>query len=99
MKLRIAITLAAVLMFSPVVCLVVACDFAAHDCCPKSRAMTSCPYDILAAAKVVKPQALATAPLISSIDWMAPTAGLAMNFITVAQDGRDLHVRNRILLI
>ncbi|HLW75708.1 MAG TPA: hypothetical protein VKS01_01965 [Bryobacteraceae bacterium] len=98
MKLTIAIALAAVLMFGTAMCMAVSCNFGVHDeCCPKAHAVTSCPYDILAAAKAPKPQivGVAATPAISLVA-LEPVFGSAP-VAAIATDGRDLYSRCRVL--
>jgi hypothetical protein len=104
MRIPVAIVLAVALLAIPLACMAAGCDLSkpAHDCCPHSRALTSCPYDVLTAAKASRPPV----PLWShASSWSSPEVGVApMRFTPevhaqFAADGRDLHTRIRVLLI
>ena len=99
MKWTIAIALAAMLMFGTTLCMAVSCNFGIQDeCCPKAHAMTSCPYDILAAAKAPKPQivGVAAAPAITLVT-MPVQVSSGEPVAAIALDGRDLYSVYRVL--
>jgi len=104
MRVPVAILLAVALLAIPLVCVAAGCDLAKapHECCPRSRTLTSCPYDVLAAAKASRPlvaswfdEVLPSSPAIGfSPQPFTPDASARF-----AADGRDLHTRIRVLLI
>jgi hypothetical protein len=104
MKFAVAIALAATLLAIPLLCVLLPCAVTAptHECCPQSRAVSMCPYDVLDQAKAPKPHIVlaieATSFPVSPIGLPAPQHGLqaASQFLF---DGRDLHIRNRVLLV
>jgi hypothetical protein len=103
MKLWIALTVAIVFLAPPLVCIAMPCDFAvqAHDCCPKSRGVVACPYDVLETAKAAQPQAdpaLSTAPFSLQPCVTAPSV-VRNDPAAFEANGRDLHTRVRVLLI
>jgi hypothetical protein len=104
MRLLVAIALAVALLASPLECVAAGCDLtkAVHDCCPRSRAATPCPYDLLAAAKT--PRAPAALWLDGALSPSPAIAFAARQFApepiaSLVADGRDLHTRIRVLLI
>ena len=103
MKLATAILLLLGLFGSPIGCLIRPCDIAdgAHDCCSRTPAFTACPLDILASAKAAPDQHALAAQVV--MDAVVPPlhCGQILN-ISIASldaDQRDLHLRNRVLLV
>jgi hypothetical protein len=103
MKLATAILLVLGLLGTPIGCLAQPCQIAAgsDDCCPRTAVLAACPFDILASAKAV-PQHHSVAPH-RVVDVPAPLAQLqqvlTVGVVSVAADQRNLHLRNRILLV
>jgi hypothetical protein len=104
MKFAVALTLATILLASPLVCIVVPCDLTKgpHDCCPKSGGVAACPYDVLDAAKASRP------PVKWAVDAIVdstPQPGCVLPGFApqatarIETDDRDLHTRIRVLLI
>jgi hypothetical protein len=100
MKFAISATLSVLLMFSPALCMALACDIGlSHDCCPKSHTMTACPYDVLASAKVVKAQAVSVLTQFLVVGLAARMPSLALEGTQDVADGRRLYAQNRVLRI
>lgn len=103
MKLATTILLVLGLLGSPVGCLVRPCDIAdgSHDCCPRTPAFTACPFDILAAAKAAPQQhSLATQPVVHAVmPELEYRQVLSLSVASVDADQRNLHLRNRVLLV
>jgi hypothetical protein len=100
MKFAIAATLTAVLILSPALCMALTCNLGlSHECCPKSHAITACPYDVLATAKVVKAQVVSVLAQFSDAGLIVPTLASIIQPSEGVVDGRHLYAQNRVLRI
>ena len=103
MKAIAAVTLLLVSFSGPVLCFVLACpaQAVAHSCCPHGGSLAACPYDFLttpgATAKVHNWTGLGAAPIAAEYPVSIQPQGPATH--TVVANGRNSHVRNRILRI
>lgn len=80
---------------APIACVLLVCPAVhTHDCCPKSKSFTACPYDILSSAKAALP-AVMTASAVSFTFQPAPVR--LFDAHSIASDERDLHLLNRVL--
>jgi hypothetical protein len=103
MKFWTALTIVAMFLATPLICIAMPCDFTTqtNDCCPKSRGLVACPYDVLETAKASATLAVAAQPVAE----IAPQPFLtASDFAPIEAenhpaDHRDLHTRIRVLLI
>jgi hypothetical protein len=103
MRFAIALTIVAVFLASPLLCVALPCDFTkqTHDCCPKSRGLVACPYDLLETAKASAPAVKAARVAVG----IAPTPFFPTPRVALkapepwTADSRDLHTRIHVLLI
>ena len=99
MAMKVAAMLAALaaLTAAPIACVLLACPAVqTHDCCPKSKSFSACPYDILSSAKAALP-AVMTAAIVRITIQPAPVRQFGVR--TVVVDERGLHLLNRVLRI
>jgi hypothetical protein len=101
MQFAVAILLTLGLLASPIACLVQPCLIAdhTHDCCPRTPALTACPYDILSSAKAASDQhlALVAAVVEASAAWAPPEVFDSHPVADVPVDQSGLHLKNRVL--
>jgi hypothetical protein len=98
MQFAAAILLTLGLIASPVGCLIQPCDFgqSTHDCCPRTPALSSCPYDILSSAKTA-PAQVAVAVIYAVDPVVPPQPAVDAPVDLVVSDQRGLHLENRVL--
>ena len=92
------------LLATPIGCVLAACPAMqpGDDCCPKSSGLAICPYDILSTAKAAQgPQKHAVSAAVLIPQQITPIAEESSIFpiVSMAADGRDLHLQNRVLRI
>src|SRR5260370_38322793 len=104
MKTAFSALLILALFAGPTVCFLAVCTAqpGQHECCPRTQQMAACPFSFLAqstgAVKVEKTVTFAIAgPASAAVPVMLEQAGNSVP--TLAADGRNLHVLNRVLRI
>jgi hypothetical protein len=103
MKFWTALTILAMFLATPLICVAMPCDFTTqtNDCCPKSRGLVACPYDVLETAKASATLAVAALPVaeIAPQPFSASPNSAPIDAGTHTADHRDLHTRIRVLQI
>jgi hypothetical protein len=103
MKFWTALTIVAMFLATPLICIAMPCNFTTqtNDCCPKSRGLVACPYDVLETAKASAALATAAQPVAEIA--LQPFAGASNSAPIAAEshpaDNRDLHTRIHVLRI
>jgi len=99
MKFAVSMALVLLLLGMPLGC-IFSTSPAAHPCCPRTSANLKCPYDLFDSAK-------ASSHVVAATVLALPTAGIAPQIPTVAEDlplsiaatASDLYIFHRVLRI
>jgi hypothetical protein len=99
MKFAVSLAMAVLLLGMPLSCLLAPCQIAppAHPCCPRTGTNLKCPYDALDSAKVAI--LVASTPALERIEIAPLISSAPIGPESIAADGSDSYILNRILRI